>query len=174
MWPPLHQFPWQRTMFCFGLISHVKLAQKNIYKTVKRTYSFMHENAIYLCIHHGRWKDFFQRGNSGFFQVVTKSMFWGGATTVKFHFANSKLTEKHSSTKRKSKIANFKIKGEQGLSAPLFRRPWHRLQYKRIVNSMPQRHTQSTSGTGSEFCYELVLLAGAFGFATFWFETALM
>jgi len=33
--------------------------------------------------------------NSGFFQVVTKSILQGGQSTmVKCHFANSKLTEK--------------------------------------------------------------------------------
>jgi len=40
----------------------------------------------------------FLGGNSGFFQVVTKTIFAGKASMVKFYFTDSKLTLKHFST----------------------------------------------------------------------------
>jgi len=35
---------------------------------------------------HGRWKDFFQGGSSGFFQVVAKSIFSGVANCGEISF----------------------------------------------------------------------------------------
>jgi len=44
----------------------------------------------------GRRKDFSQEGEiKDFFQVAAKSFIPGVPTVVKFHFSNSKLTEKH-------------------------------------------------------------------------------
>ena len=56
---------------------------------------------------------FFSGGSSGFFQVMAKIIFPWGETVVKFHFTNSKLKEKHFSTKtfiRKYQILQFRGK----------------------------------------------------------------
>jgi len=87
--------------FLIGNRFHVKLRILSPYSN--RTFIFtsdvilLRENP--LGRHYERRKDFSSRGNSGFFQAVAKSIFSRGETMVKFHFANSKLTGTHFSTK---------------------------------------------------------------------------
>jgi len=57
---------------------------------------------------------FFSRegGNSRFFQVVAKGIFLGGPTVVKFHYTNSKESDKHFSTK--TLIGKYQISNSVG------------------------------------------------------------
>jgi len=51
-------------------------------------------------------------GNSRFFQVVAKGIFQGGPTVVKFHYTNSKESDKHFSTK--TLIGKYQISNSVG------------------------------------------------------------